>query len=185
MITSSVEIQTERDLKTFYDELKALSNNQVLVGVPEETNSREDKNGPGNAALARIHDKGSPLAGIPARPFMAPGIKKAQKNINIEMKQAALASVEGKEEEVQQALKRAGLWAQMFIQDTIEKGEGFAPLKRATLLARLRRRKSLWKYYHKPWMKEAKETFLAGLKPLIDTSELLKSITFVIRRIKK
>lgn len=182
--TSNTEIKTTKETRELLEELKALADKQVLVGVPEENNPRDDdpKAKLGNAALAAIHDTGSQRMNIPARPFMKPGIAKAQSKINKEMKLAASYFLAGNEEEADFALNRAGFHAQLSIQDIINRGEGFAPLKRATLLGRLRKRKYLWKYYHKPWMKDQKEAFLATLHPLVDTQAMLRSITYVVQR---
>jgi hypothetical protein len=55
-----------------------LTTSDVLVGIPKKNNARRDS--PiGNAALARIHEFGSPAQNIPARPFLYPGVKRIRK----------------------------------------------------------------------------------------------------------
>jgi len=89
-------------------------------------------------------------------------------------------------------LHRAGLIAQNSIRNVIRRSEGFVPLKRATLLARTRRRGYLWYHLSREEMQGAskaqrkqmrgvkREEIMGSLKPLIDTSQMLKSITYVI-----
>jgi hypothetical protein len=180
--TQDVKINTKIDVQDILKNLQALSGNRVLVGVPEgeDPRSSDPKAKVGNAALARIHDLGSPKQGIPARPFMKPGIAKAQNYINVALKEAASYWLAKDKEQFNMALVRAGFAAQTSIQNVINKGEGFVPLKRATLLGRLRKRKYLWNYYHKPWMKDKKNEFLATLHPLIDSGSLRNAITFVV-----
>ena len=157
------------------ENLLLLAKRQVLVGVPEETDPRKDGKGIGNAALAYVHDQGSPAQNIPPRPFMIPGIMKAQDQINIELLAVAKAQLEENKEQVELHLKRAGLIAQSSIRNVINEGEGFTPLKRATLLARLRRRKAARK-----WSKDKREETMASFHPLVDTGQLRNSVVYQI-----
>lgn len=178
---SSYTVKTKKDMRALLSDLNALAQRRVLFGVPEDENSRGEngyKDPIGNAALAYIHDNGSPAQGIPARPFMQPGIKKAQNKINQELKLAAQKFMLGNEEEGTVHLERAGFHAVSSIRKVIEKGIGFTPLKRATLLGRLRKRKSL--YSQLKGKKEDREEIMASFKPLIDTGEMMKSITYVV-----
>ena len=163
------------EVSTVVDDLLALTKKQVLVGVPEEEDPRESGAGIGNAALARIHDLGSPLAGIPARPFMGPGIAKAQDKINDQLFAAAKAQLNDKPEEVNIRLNRAGLVAQNSIKNVINQGEGFEPLKRGTMLARLRRRKAAGK-----WSKDKREATMESMHPLVDTGSMRNAIVYVV-----
>lgn len=201
----ATEIKTKIDVESLIKELKALSNNRVLVGVPSEKADREfsaeewenRKKKPisermNNAQLAYIHDRGSPKANIPARPFMKPGIAKAQGGINKEFKAAAMAKLDGNESEVSIRLHRAGLMAQNSIRGVIRIGEGFEPLKRGTLLARMRKRGYAWYQLSKEEMQGAskeqraamrgkkREAIMQSFKPLVDTGQLLKSISYVV-----
>jgi hypothetical protein len=207
MIGASVTVsspKTKLDLEGLMTELKALSNNRVLVGVPSEKSSRSftpeewenrKKNPLGrvnNAMLAYVHDNGSPAQGIPKRAFMKPGISKAQSRINTEFKAAAQAMLAGNKEEMNTRLHRAGLIAQNSIRNVIRQGEGFVPLKRATLLARSRRRGYLWFQLSKAEMagidksqrgslrKQKREELMSSMHPLMDTNQMLKSIVYVV-----
>jgi hypothetical protein len=183
MLTPTIitSIIAKKDAKDLMKELKALSKNRVLVGVPEEENDRGDGTGIGNAALAYIHDNGSPKQGIPARPFMQPGIARAQNRINNFMFIAAKKFMSNDKDGGMKALASAGLAAQNGIRGIIRDGVGFAPLKRGTLLGRIRKRKGLYNRFKKhPELSQDKEAMMASFKPLMDTNEMLKSITYVI-----
>ena len=179
------------------NDIISLSGKKVLVGVPQENDSRENGEGIGNAALAYIHDKGSPLNNIPSRPFMQPGIRKAQETINTHMLAAAKAQLNDKDVEVY--LHRAGVVARNGIVGIINTGEGLVPLKRETLLRRTRgKRRYLWKLTKEQkevlkseglglrgvearrLMKSNREVIMASMHPLIDTGALRNSITYVI-----
>jgi hypothetical protein len=62
------------------------------------------------------------------------------------------------------ALNKAGLIGQNHVKNQIVNGD-FAQLKNSTIAARMRRRKNRQ----------------AGTKPLIDTGQLLNSVTYVVR----
>lgn len=146
-----------------------LTEHEVLVGVPAEKGARpKDENGeyqPGmtNAALAYIHDKGSPAANIPARPFMGPGINEAMPAIIEKQKEGAKLVLQGDESAITRMHNSTGMLAQNSIRKVITDGEGFEGLSEKTLAARKRRGRK-------------------GTKPLIDTSQMRKSITYVVRR---
>ena len=168
-------------------DLLGLTKKEVLVGVPDDNTrynqkpTKKDPEGGGksdinNAALARIHDQGSPLQGIPARPFMIPGINAVQDKINRELFAAAKAQLSDDKNGVDAHLNSAGLIASSSIKNVINEGEGFSPLQRSTMLARLRKRKSA-----KKWSKEKREEIMDSMHPLIDTGQLRNSITYVIK----
>jgi hypothetical protein len=163
-------------MKSMVDSLLELTKKEVLVGVPSEKASRKNGGEINNAQLARIHDLGSPLASIPARPFMEPGISKAQDRISEQMLKAARAQLDGEVEKIDVALETAGVIASNSIKKVINEGEGFTPLKRATLLGRLRRRQEA-----KDWSKEKREEVMGSFHPLVDTGQLRNSVTYVVR----
>lgn len=183
-----VKIKERQVYKTnkMVNDLLDLTKKQVLVGVPEETDrnrySGKGKKrtlvvgGVGNAQLAYIHDNGSPLQNIPARPFMQPGIKSAQDKILPEFMRIAQDQLEGKKDKIDARFNRIGLICQASIRNAIDEGVGFAPLKRGTLLGRLRKRKAARK-----WSDERREETMASFHPLIDTSQMRNSISYVVR----
>ena len=222
--SSSVTTITKMEVQDIMRQLQVLADKRVLVGVPEEkdtrsstltpeaykmaqirsdiadrkaTNSNMDYVSPqqyeanlikkaaskskpriGNASLAYIHDNGAPSANIPARPFMKPGVAKAQERINRFLLEAARAKMNGDEGGCLVALHKTGMVAQNSIRNVIRLGENFAPLKRATLLARTRSTQSRIKQWHGD--KAEREGIMGSMKPLIDTGQLLKSIIYVV-----
>jgi hypothetical protein len=114
-----------------------------------------------NALLGYVHEYGSPAQNIPARPFLHPGINNARAGIERHMKKAAQLALLGKSDEVTGELEKVGLIAMVSVQRKINAGP-FEPLKPATLAARRRRGRT-------------------GTKPLIDTTQLERSITYVVR----
>lgn len=140
--------------------LKALNENQVLVGVPAQKSPR--KGDPiNNAALAWIHNFGFPTLNIPARPFMAPGIENAKTAIRDRMERAAKGALAGNNAAVLGQLNAVGIVAASSIKTKIQQGP-FVALKPSTLAARRRKGRK-------------------GTRPLIDTAQMLGSITYVIR----
>ncbi|MCX5495374.1 hypothetical protein OSH11_11700 [Kaistia dalseonensis] len=146
--------------------IKSLTQDRVLVGVPADKGERqpgdEDEGPINNAALAYIHDNGAPEANIPARQFMIPGIENAKDAIASRLKAGAKNALLGKVDAADIALNRAGLIAQNSIRSKIDDGP-FTPLAPATLANRRRRGRS-------------------GEKPLIDTAQMQRSITYVVRK---
>ena len=204
-VTSETTVKTIKSAEDLMGDLQAIAQYQVLVGVPEEKDTRksskmtpeewkmkqirkklkikEPKSSPGNAMLAYVHDRGSDLQNIPARPFMKPGIALAQNRINTYFRLAAKAGIEGNFEEVKKNLHRAGLAGQNGIRNIIRIGLNFEPLKRATLLRRTRMidgkispgRLRMW---HGD--KGKREELMAAMQPLQDTGQLRNSITYVV-----
>lgn len=142
--------------------VKALRSEQVLVGVPAKDAARTDGEPINNAALAYIHNYGSPAANIPARPFMEPGIQDAKDDITAELKDAARSAIEGDIKEVEKHLTNAGITAKNSIQNKIITGD-FVPLAPATIAARQR-------------------AGIASDKPLIRTGGMVGAIDYVLRK---
>lgn len=167
--------------------LAKMARQDVQVGVPSSKSHRDDGSGMTNATLAYVHDKGSPAQNIPARPFMQPGINKAKPVIEKAFFNAGKDGLEGKD--IEPHLQRAGLAAQRSIQGIIS--EGIAPpLKPGTILNRWRSRRAKGQRKGEKQYKElvsggmgaAEAQAVAGIKPLYNTGELLRSITYVIRK---
>lgn len=142
--------------------VKDLTKLRVLVGVPAADASRADGEPINNAALAYIHNYGSPAANIPARPFMEPGIKAAEDEIVAALRFSATAALRGDTQAVDAGLNRAGIVAQESIRHEINDGD-FAPLAPATVADRLAHG-------------------FDSDKPLIRSGAMRNSITYVIRK---
>ena len=137
--------------------VRALTRSAVLVGVPEDKGPRKDGE-MNNATLAHIHNFGSPLANIPARPFLAPGIKSAQEGIVAGLKEAGKAALDGNAGGVHRGLNKAGLQGQNGVRAQFADNDW--PALKPETIARKGKGKD---------------------KPLIDTGQLRKSITYVVR----
>ncbi len=174
-----------RELKA---QISELANKDVLVGFPEETNARDDDGAAlTNAVLAYIHDNGAPEQNIPARPFMYPGMNAAVEDLGKVLVKAArnLLKPARRDDDVERYLTQAGIVAVTSIKKTIVAGIP-PPLADATLRERLRR--------HKGRQGEKLELTSRSLgnapsteyaKPLIDTGQLYRAVTFVIRARKR
>ncbi len=173
------------------DNLESIKDFNVFVGVPNETTGRSDTTVVNNATIAYINDNGSPAMGIPARPFMRPGIKDAQDVIKEALKRGMDGLLKGDVGSIERALMRVGLIAQRSIISKIVEGIP-PPLAISTLKARARG-KSLANgkrsFSAKKGAKEEIERRIEGIaestkfaKPLIQTGSLKSSINFVIRR---
>jgi hypothetical protein len=141
------------DLDKILKQVAEVAKQSVLVGIPEGS-ERED-GGISNAALAYIHEFGSPAANIPARPFMREGIEEARERITAQLEKGSKALLDGDPHKADQALNAAGLIAVNSIKGKITDGD-FAPLAEATI-----RRKG-------------------SDRPLIDTGAMRNSITYLV-----
>lgn len=161
-----VKIEKKDNTAAMLKAVKDLTSQDVLVGVPEEKaarNSSEQKSKPiNNAALAYIHDKGSPAANIPPRPFFDPGINESKPQIVAAMKKVGTAAMNRQNVNVERGLHAVGLIAATAIKNKINNGP-FQPLAESTLAARRARGRT-------------------GIKPLLDTGQLRNAITYVLRK---
>jgi hypothetical protein len=188
---SRLEVKVDK----FADVLRSINllvAQQVLVGVPDSTTERIDEKGPmNNATLGYIHEFGSPSANIPARPFLIPGVENAQDMIESRLKKATQAALNGDAQKVEANLIAAGLGTADSARDVILAGD-FDPLKAATIAARRRPRDTksqrdaemLYAGLLAQGVSTDDAQVLAGIKPLINTAQLMKSITYVLRKAK-
>lgn len=144
------------------DGIGKLATTRVMVGVPAEKGSRKDDEPINNAALAYIHENGAPEAGIPARPFLKPGIADKQDDITATFVKVGQAALDGRAEAVDRGFNAVGLIGQNAVRAKINEGVP-PPLKESTLEARRARGRT-------------------GDKPLIDTGQLRNALTYVIRK---
>ena len=142
------------------DALKTLANKDVLVGIPESKDSRDDGEF-GNAGIGYINENGSPQQNIPARPHLKPGVRSVEQEYLPHLKAAAQKALEGNAEGAITSLDRAGTVAANGVKRYITI-TGFTPLSDVTLAQRRKRGRT-------------------GNKPLIDTGEYRRSITHVVR----
>lgn len=154
--------ETKNKLPDLEKALKLLTEKDVLVGVPEDKSNRKDPGAINNAALAYIHDTGSPAQNIPPRPFFEPGIGDVKPRLIARMKALAKALLERKTIDVDKALNALGLIAAGGVKNRINEGP-FTPLSERTLAQRRARGRT-------------------GEKPLIDTGQLRNAINYILRK---
>ncbi len=188
-------LETTKDvLKDTVKAVQRLTQRQVLVGIPQAAAAREgDVN---NAMLGYVHEFGLPARGIPARPHLVPGVRKASPAIVTLMKvagQTAMAAgsrgltYQQRNRLIDQALTKVGILCVNSVKTLIRAGIP-PPLARATLLARARRKVGGGVGIRKGARREA--GLVKGLTafaqsptsttPLIDTGLYWNAITFVL-----
>ena len=154
------------DYKAIMESIEFIKKHEVLIGIPEDTANRKDKKGIpiNNAELLFIHTNGSPIKGIPARPVLEPAIKQDnqnQGNVSNNMKKAIDAALTGNKGAIMQALEITGMEGQNVARDFFTSStNGFAPNKPRTIKQK------------------------GSDRPLIDTDEMRKSITYVVREVR-
>lgn len=164
---AAVVVIADRTIKVSQG-LNALGSKRVMVGVPAEKTLRtDDQDSPTgktvtNAEIGFWNEHGAPEANLPARPHLIPGVRGVQKESIKMMGQAMKFAMEGNPGKVDQQLHKLGLLNQNAVRAKVLNGP-FAPLAESTLAARKRRGRT-------------------GTKPLLDTGQYLRSITYVIRQ---
>ena len=138
--------------------LAAVAQRDVLVGVPAGE-ARDD--GPTNAEIGYQNEFGSPANNIPARPHLLPGVAAVQDKVATRLTQAADAAASGRVSDAERHLHAAGLLAQNSVRRTLTTS-AYRPLSERTLSERRARGRT-------------------GTKPLIDTGQYRRSITYVVR----
>jgi hypothetical protein len=192
MVNPVVNVVKTVNLGSLTDAVGALAKKEVLVGIPAEHSSRQTPSNDNinNAELLYIQSHGvrkaemraemqkhidagktyseahslyiqshgSPLWHIPPRPVLEPSIEASKEPIAKQLQGAAVAAIDGNQQEVDNALHRAGIVAENAAKAWFENpANGWPPNAPATIA----RKKSD--------------------SPLIDTGEMRKAITHVVR----
>lgn len=141
--------------------VRALTTKEVLVGIPSTTAGRTDT--PiNNAEIGYLMETGSPAQNIPERPFLVPGVDGASKQFIPHLKAAGLSALEGKTTMIERDFDRAGFVAANAVKAKITDGP-FTPLSAKTLQKRRAKGRT-------------------GERPLIDTGQLRRAVTHVVRK---
>lgn len=156
-------IKVADNTKKLFNGVKFMKNNYVLIGVPQKETKREGEPVT-NAELLFIHTNGSPINNIPARPVIEPALKNSADKISNTLKKSANFSISGDRGNALKELERAGLKGQNVSRDWFTNPLNNWPPNSPAVTAR----------------KIAKGS--TNPKPLIDTGELIKSITYVVVR---
>ena len=189
MINGSVSVSSSGNgLSGIMESLKNLSKIDVLVGILEEESSREGGKVT-NAELAFIHTKGSPLNKIPPRPFVEPAIEDSEnaEMISVELRKAVESALDGDKDKMSKALVRAGMQGQNAVRDWFTNPKNnWAPNSPYTVLTKLQKTNSSIAKDAVRYVDEGGKlediTGLEGMtQPMIDTNQLRKAVTYVIR----
>lgn len=168
MIAMGITIET---VKTVYKAadmvrkyMKAMEfqkNNYVLVGIPQKKTKREDEPIT-NAELLYIHTNGSPKNHIPKRPVIEPALRDDRKRLTSMLKNSMVVFLDVGEEAALNELEKAGMRAQNVSRKWFTNPNNHWPPNSPAVQAAKRKKKA------------------TDPKPLIDTGELRKSITYVL-----
>lgn len=150
--------ETDKQLQAVQKSIKELKKIDVLVGIPQEEAGRE-QNDITNAELLYIHTNGSPANNIPPRPVVEPAIQDSKEEIGTLLKEAILKALEGDTGGAMAGMERAGTQGENAV-----KGWFTNPKNN--------------------WAENAESTKKrkGSSKPLIDTEQLRKSITHVVKK---
>jgi hypothetical protein len=171
--------------------LETLAGNRVMVGVPGEKADRKEDGDEAvnNAALMYIHENGDPASNLPARPVVHPTVKANMGQITKSLKLAGAYALSGDKEKVMATFTALGLFMQNALRQKITDGP-FAPLSPRTIAQRAakrgtKRRKGEQQYLDlvSQGVAPSDAQQQTGIKPLIDTGQLRRALTYVIRRI--
>lgn len=145
-----------------------ISEHELLVGIPEAEPSNKRKMvagtvAPTNAELLHIHTNGSKPNNIPARPVIEPAISNGRDKISSSM-DSIIKSIRGSDQsEAIVKLQKLGLRVQNMCRAWFTNPlNGWEPNSQATIERKLRKGST-------------------NPRPLIDTNQLRKSITYVIK----
>ena len=194
MVTGTASTTRKGDgIKGVLKRLQGLTRKEVYVGIPQEQSSREKDDTINNAELLYIHthgirkkqmreemqqnidsgmkyseahalflqEHGSPMWHSPPRPVLEPAIEDSKEAIGKQLAEASKNAMAGKAAAAEVALGKAGMVAQNAARGWFENPKnGWAPNSPKTIAKK------------------------GSAIPLVDTNELRKSITYVIRERK-
>jgi hypothetical protein len=159
-----------------------LAAKEVLVGIPADTSARTEPGTASNALLGYVHEHGVPEHNLPARPWLRPGVADKLDQIQRYLRQAGTLALRGDGDGMLNALRAAGQTGATGAQQKITTGP-FAPLSERTIIARLRKTKAGQTRLRR--MRRAGQDVVAwgqaNLKPLIDTGQMRRAVTFIVR----
>jgi hypothetical protein len=180
---------TKDNVSKVFAGITELVGQQVLIGIPEDKNKREGDDTANNAMIGAVHEFGSPLQNIPARPWLIPGVKKAEKPALTQLRKAADAALNGNTEEAARRLAAAGIIGANEARGEINSNIP-PPLSPSTIAHRPGQRKtksmrkSEIKYFEllDSGMSPGDAQSAAGIVALINSGQLRNSITSVVRK---
>lgn len=169
-------------------QLEALTQSEILVGIPEDKDARADDSPIGNAGIGYAMEFGMPENNVPARPFLIPGVTEAKESILRQLQLAAEAALSGRAEEAQQRLNAAGVVASNSVRQKIDSNipPPLAPStvrnrKYARGTASRRESEDVYLGLIREGVDPSTAQNVTGIKTLVNTGKLLASITYVVR----
>lgn len=161
--------------------IRTLLSKEVLVGIPADAAERPkaEADEPNNAMLGYVHEHGMPEQNIPARPFLAPGVRSVSDQIVRAFHQMATEALKGGgPDRMDKMFHAVGMLTSSAVKNYIDAGIG-PPLADLTVARRAARgREGAQLELDNRAKGEAPSLELA--KPLVDTGELRKSINYVV-----
>ncbi len=161
---------TEDNLQSLSDKISELAKLELMVGIPEGKAER-DPDGSGvyinNPTIAYINTTGDPAMHIPPRPFLVPGIEHSKDEVTKQLEAAAnrVVNASSKDEGRKSAkivLDKLGLKLVNVVRRYITTAP-FPPLSPVTIAERLKKGHT-------------------GIKPLIETGQLRRSVSYILRK---
>jgi hypothetical protein len=176
--------EADSGMKAIEDAMEEAMSLDVLVGVPDDAGSRSDDGSaaPTNAELLYIHTNGSEINELPARPAIEPALEKNKEQVSQLLQKIADAAVSGDVDRVRAAAEKAGQQGASIARKWFtDPANGWAEIKKGTIKSRKRRMSEKGREKAAALVEAAGNT-LPAFKPLIDTTQLRKSITYVVRK---
>lgn len=156
--------QTVSKVKGLEKAFKKLKQTAIYVGIPYGSKGDARNDSPiTNSQLGFIHERGSPSANIPARPFLGPGVESVIDDLRAGMQASAKAIIAEDESGFDAELEKTAIRAVSGVKDYMSSAH-FVPLAPATVRARRKK------------IKSDDQT----IKPLIDTGSLRDAIDGVV-----
>lgn len=164
--------------------VRQLTKSGLLVGIPAKNAARKDEDDEGpisNPVLGYLHEFGVPSKNIPPRPFLIPGVNNARPAIVKQLKIAGENALTDGVSGIEKQMRKAGVAAVNAVQAKFHDGS-MVPIKEITKEGRMRRR-AAYKNASEKQKAEMMKAYLAGdFTPLVDTQQLLKSVTYVLNQ---
>jgi hypothetical protein len=176
--------QTLNNVAGLRKAVAALTEQDVYVGIPADHTNREGAQGISNAELGYIHEFGAPANNLPARAALLPGIRAIQDDAAALLKDAAASALAGKPGAVETALNKIGLLGQNSVRARFVDND-WAPLSDRTLDYRPLKKDDTGavmtdKKGNAQRKKSRRER--GNINPLLDSGQLRKAYTYVLRQ---
>jgi hypothetical protein len=190
MATSRISVLCD-EVDDVLKSLHALVGEQVIIGIPE--NSERSASGADiqNAMIAYVMEFGSPAQNIPARAFLVPGTRNALPKMVPLLKRAASFALNQNLDGARHQLELVGALGVGAVRAELFTG-AFAPLQPATIAGRARargegrsRNEESYFAFVAGGVPAAVAQQLAGIQPLVNSGQLRDAIAYSVRVAKR